>query len=140
MNDQNESPFGNPKFLASIVLVFMFLWGWQYYVGKKYPQATAVTKAEKQETVAATQAIEKTPTTSEPGQLIENKKSENQEEKTFAYEDEQVKWSISSYGMGLNSFELKKYTDKEKKPVLYSTNEKLFSGDFPRRGRSPQPA
>lgn len=127
MNDQNESPFGNPKFLASIVLVFMFLWGWQYYVGKKYPQAAAVAKVEKQETTAAAQAIEKTPTTSEPGQLIENKKSENQEEKTFAYEDEQVKWSISSYGMGLNSFELKKYTDKEKKPVLYSTNEKLFS-------------
>ncbi len=132
MNDQNESPFSNPRFLSAIVLVFLFLWGWQYYVTKKYPPAPAnVAKVES--ALGSTQSLEKTPTaTTAPVKsdavLAEsNKNSVALEEKTFLYEDDQVKWSISSFGMGLNYVELKKYTDKEKKPVVYSPSEKLFA-------------
>jgi len=38
LNNQNESPFGNPRFIVSKIAVFIFLWGWQYYVNKEYPQ------------------------------------------------------------------------------------------------------
>jgi len=134
MNDQNESPFSNPKFLTAIVLVFLFLWGWQYYVSKQYPPAP-VNIVKTDSAATGTQTLEKTPTTTSHAgsaqggaSLVENTKDTvASEEKTFFYEDDQVKWSLSSYGMGLNSFELKKYTDKEKKPMIYSPSEKIFS-------------
>lgn len=134
MNDQNESPFGNPRFLAAILIVFVFLWGWQYYVAKKYPTPPAnIVKAEN--STAATQGVEKTPstsaasnTTTNPSTISSSNSSVNSsEEKSFAYEDDNVKWSISSFGMGLNYVELKKFTDKEFKPVVYSSSEKLFA-------------
>lgn len=131
MNEQNESPFGNPKFLTAIVLVFLFLWGWQYYVSKKYP-APAANIIKIQEVAAANpQTLEKMPTTvnqAASGTLVENNKTTaSLEEKTFNYEDDKVKWSISSFGMGLNFFELKNYTDKDKKPIVYSASDKIFS-------------
>lgn len=130
MNEQNESPFGNPRFLTAIILVFLFLWGWQYYVSKKYPPAPVNVVANPESPAATSQAPEKTPTTptQNTAALVENNKNTvSSEEKTFVYEDEKVKWSISSYGMGLNYFELKTYTDKDKKPIIYSPSEKIFS-------------
>lgn len=132
MNEQNESPFSNPRFLTAIVLVFLFLWGWQYYVTKKYPPPPANVVSDQSAT--SLQTLEKTPTTSsiaataQTAALVEgNKNTVASEEKTFFYEDDQVKWSLSSFGMGLNYFELKKFTDKDKKPVIYSPSEKLFA-------------
>ncbi len=126
MNDQNESPFSNPKFLTSIVLVFIFLWGWQYYVSKKYPPPILQVATAQNTTSTAAKVSDKTPST-EPTQLLEADPSKTIQNKSYSYEDDQVKWELSSQGMGLSFFELKKYTDKHKKPILYSTDEKQFS-------------
>lgn len=130
MNSQNESPFGNPRFIISIIVVFLFLWGWQYYVNLNYPQKITKTSVEKtadtraQETASAPAAAPMEQPVITKGTL---KEKEITEEKTFNYEDENIKWSISSYGMGLNTVELKKYFDNNKNIVVYSSLEKLFA-------------
>ncbi|AGH96836.1 membrane protein insertase YidC [Pseudobdellovibrio exovorus] len=139
MNNQNESPFGNPKFIASIIVVFLMLWGWQYYMNKTYPPAPAKP--------AATEVAGSTANGSANGTVsaevgtgasaatigsngtanLAQQAAETATEKTFSYEDENVKWSLSSFGMGLNSLELKKYTNKQKQPIVFNSSEKLFA-------------
>ncbi|MBC7421080.1 MAG: YidC/Oxa1 family insertase periplasmic-domain containing protein [Bdellovibrio sp.] len=133
MNNQNESPFGNPRFLISIVVVFLFLWGWQYYVNKNYA-TTPATEVSTQSTESAQNIQKSKKNDSTPKGFPQQSAPETAElkistteEKNFSYEDENVKWQLSSSGMGLSSFELKKYFDKSKTPIVFSSVEKLFS-------------
>ena len=127
MNDKNTSPFGNPKFIFSIILVFIFLWGWQYYINKKYPPM--LNKPVAATSVASKGAAEATPTAAgqQTGATIEQKEIASSEEKVFSYEDEKIKWQLSSFGMGLTGYELKTYVDKEKNPIIFGLKEKSFS-------------
>ncbi len=132
MNNQNESPFGNPRFLISIVVVFLFLWGWQYYVSKNYATTPATVSAQSTDSAQHIQKSKKnddTPKTfpNESATSAEIKAATTAEEKTFIYEDAEVKWQLSSNGMGLSSFELKKYFDRNNAPITYASTEKLFT-------------
>ncbi|MBY0553263.1 membrane protein insertase YidC [bacterium] len=129
MNNQNESPFANPRFIASIIVVFLLLWGWQYYINKKYPQplpkvttqaGTAVP------TIPATTAPEAASVASQKNETAIQTQGTNAAEKTYSYEDDKVKWVLSSHGMGLNSLELKTYTDIDKKPIVFGSLDKVF--------------
>lgn len=126
MNNQNESPFSNPRFILSIILVFVFLWAWQYYVNKKYPpqlnKPAVTTQATAPATGAASEAAVKA---IEPSQLISN--DATVQEKSFQYEDENVKWEISSKGMSFGNYTLKKYFDKAKKPIVFADTNKTLS-------------
>lgn len=126
MNNKNESPFGNPRFIISIIAVFLFLWGWQYYVNLKYPQPAIKTIAEKTPI-----SIEKSPVSAIITPSIKTRDSIQAagglEEKTYSYEDEKIKWILSSIGMGLSSLELKDYFDKDKKSIKFVSAQKLFA-------------
>ena len=126
MNNQQESPFNNPKFVVSIITVFLFLWGWQYYVNKKYPpikfnKVNAETKVENNQSNLVSAPSNKADNT------ITNINPTDNIEKIYTYEDDKIKWAISSYGMGLNYFELKQYFDKEKHPISFTAENKLFA-------------
>ena len=125
MNNQNESPFGNPRFIISIIAVFLFLWGWQYYVNLKYPPPIVKTTAAKPAVESTTSpAIGAVPA----GNLPQPPHAAvAAEEKLFSFEDQNVKWTLSSKGMGLSSLELKNYFDKDKKSIQFSSPEKLFA-------------
>lgn len=124
MNNQNESPFSNPRFLSALILVFVFLWGWQYYVSKNYANPTpVVAKAPEGEKNTTTQA--NVPSSTQPSALKNEAKPAENVEKLFNYEDEDVKWTLTSKGMGLTQYELKKYTDRDKKTIqFHSEGEK----------------
>ncbi|MFN3455198.1 MAG: membrane protein insertase YidC [Pseudobdellovibrio sp.] len=121
MNEnKNETPFGNPRFLAVMAITFFALWGWQYYLGKKYPtpqttEATAVNNSTTTSaTAVATASVVNTPSVSSSLQAI------TQEEKIFAYEDETVKYEITSKGMGIKTYVLKNYTDRKKEQINFN--------------------
>lgn len=131
-NSQNESPFGNPRFVVSIIVVFLFLWGWQYYINKKYPQPLIKTKTATSTTTSVTVSEANTQTKTEENTKKETPviAVEKQPETSFSYEDDKTKWQLSSVGMGLNSFELKTYTDREKNNIIFhnpAEGGKLFS-------------
>lgn len=127
-NPQNESPFGNPRFIISIIVVFLLLWGWQYYINKTYPQPLpkVTTQAGVAPTTPTTAAPEAASVTNQKNDQAIQAQNANTAEKTFNYEDDKVTWVLSSHGMGLNSLQLKTYTDKERKPIVFGTNDKVF--------------
>lgn len=137
MNNQNESPFGNPKFIASIIVVFLMLWGWQYYMNKTYPPAPAKTAVSEVADSTANGAVSAevgsgaqaaaSAVGSNGTASLAQAPTETATEKAFSYEDENVKWTLSSFGMGLTSLELKKYTNKQKQPIIFNSSEKLFA-------------
>ncbi len=122
MSKQSESPFANPRFIFSIIIVFLFLWGWQYYVNKKYPPnlkpAAVVAQVQK--------PIETLPSQIAIGLEKNSDTTSNVEEKKFTYEDENVSWELSSNGGTLANYHLKKYLDKDKKPVVFGVQDKTF--------------
>ncbi len=119
MNTQNESPFNNPKFLVAIVATFLGLWGWQYYMNKTYPPIIATPKVAAP--LGAAVATNSATTAASATAVVKPT-----EEKLFNYQDENVSWVISSSGLGLKSFELKKYKDRSNKQVEFSS-DKIFS-------------
>lgn len=126
MNEQNNSPFSNPRFIFSIIVVFVFLWGWQYYINKKYPPVLVNTA----QTTEANTPVAKSPesvTSAVSVGNVEQKAVTPAEEKVFSYEDDKIKWQLSSLGMGLSAYELKTYVDKEKNPIIFGNLEKSFS-------------
>ena len=117
MNKQNESPFGNPRFIFAIIAVFLFLWAWQYYVNKAFPPV--VKKDQVIEQNAANGSTTALTTGTQPNASLNTPDvkvalAAAPAEQTYQYEDENVKWQISSNGMGLNYYELKKYFDRNK--------------------------
>ena len=115
MSQQNESPFGNPRFLAALGVTFLGLWGWQFYVSSKYPQVQP--------------AIAKSVTTTDVSVKPQAKTLvagavtlPDQVEKLFSYEDNTVSFSVSSKGMGVKDFTLKNYTNRKNEQINYSSS------------------
>lgn len=128
-NPQNESPFANPRFIISIIVVFLLLWGWQYYINITYPQPvpSVTTQAGGVQPVAgSTNPVAAPAVDSQKTDQAIQVQNANTQEKTFNYEDDKIKWVLSSHGMGLNSLELKTYTDKDKKPIVFGSTDKVF--------------
>lgn len=129
MNQQNESPFNNPKFLLAILLTFLALWGWQYYIAKNYPAPVEATS----QIAAATATTPKAKSETSAEAAKENTKTAiaaqvDTPEKTFTYDDEKVSWTISSNGMGLVNYQLKNYKDRSGHPILFKAiDHNLFS-------------
>lgn len=129
MNNQNESPFTNPKFFVAIIATFIGLWGWQYFITKNYPQTNLVSKkvTEQKDNI---EANTKTQVKVNDSEVIKNNTIEpivKFEEKEFSYEDDKAKWTISSNGMGIKTFIVKNFKDREGKLVEFSSNSNLFS-------------
>ncbi|MCM2352736.1 MAG: membrane protein insertase YidC [Pseudobdellovibrio sp.] len=126
MNQKQESPFGNPRFLMALALTFFGLWGWQYYLSKKYPQkpteqVAVATTASGTATVAPSEAqmnpaASGTVAAATTIPVVE-------EEKTFSYEDENVKFDVSSKGLGVKNYTLKKYTDRKGAHIQFESTE-----------------
>jgi YidC/Oxa1 family membrane protein insertase len=132
MNNRTESPFGNPRFIFSIILVFIFLWGWQYYVNKTYPPQTAKPVVVANSSQGLVQPISPNSNVLSGGEkTVETGKiaasTTTQPEKTFQYEDENVKWDISSKGMAFSNYNLKKYLNKDKKAVIFGEVNKTLT-------------
>jgi len=123
MNNQNESPFGSPRFLAALAITFFGLWGWQYYISKNYSkphenQPTAQPVSETKSEVAQTQVNQSST------QLKDVDAPANQNvlsEVLTHYSDDNVSFDVSSKDMGIKNFTLKNYKDRAGEPISFST-------------------
>lgn len=123
MNNQNETPFGNPKFLGALAVTFIGLWGWQYYVSKNYPQTnvsqkttTEVVNNKSENTKADSPAVSQETSAAKPTTVEASKTTVEK------YEDENVKFEVSSLGMSVKNFTLKKYTDREGQNIVFTSD------------------
>lgn len=127
MSQQNESPFGNPRFLAALGITFLGLWGWQFYVSSKYPQTKPAAAVEGTTTQQVENPVEKATTDASANPQAKTLvaavvTSPEQVEKLFSYEDNMVSFSISSKGMGIKDFTLKNYTNRKNEQINFSSS------------------
>lgn len=123
--NQNQNPLGNSRLLIGIVLIFGFMWAWQTYLSKKYPPAVKP-PVSASPGVAGGEPAPGTPVP--PGEpaaaLVPASKGTDskstpslQPEKLFEYEDEKVRFVLSSHGMGFKEYVLKTYKDLNNEPI-----------------------
>ncbi len=126
MKNQTESPFSNPRFLLVLLITFVTLWGWQYYINKKYPPVlnNQVVNSEKPEQTAKLNEEKKLEAVQKSTGEVKNIDPQFAEQK-FEYADEKVSFNISSSGFSFTSFILNDFKNKDFKPMQF-INEDLF--------------
>ncbi len=125
--NDNTPSFFDPKTLIAVAAVAIIYFGWQTYLGKKYPNYGKTTPAQSQ--TAATP----TGTSSAAGEIAEgttakpvDAKSETvaaNPEQTFQFSNDKVSFSVSSHGMGLRNYTINNYQDKEKNNIRLGVSE-----------------
>jgi YidC/Oxa1 family membrane protein insertase len=135
MNNQNESsPFGQPKTLVILLFVFLGLFGWQYYLDKKYPRniqplATAQPAQDsagsqnKNEVTAATDPSK----TSKNTLMAKSETTEGKAEQKLTFENEKVLFEISSFGFGFSKYQVKDYKDRAGGYITYQPALPLYA-------------
>lgn len=136
--NQNQNPLGDKRLILGIVLIFGFMWAWQTYLAKKYPQpvkapvstATPGTGVAGDERAAGAKTVDGKPASADPaltGPALKGGDAKSavatpQPEKLFEYEDEKIRFVLSSHGMGLKEFTLKTYRDLAGQPIQLGTS------------------
>ncbi|AFY03451.1 membrane protein insertase YidC [Bdellovibrio bacteriovorus] len=120
MQQKNNTPsFFDPKTLIAVAAVAIVYYGWNTYLGKKYPDYNKPKTQTEQAKNSATAA-----TTSETPAATANTvdtKSEIMETPTtakeFHFENDKVSFVMTSFGMGLKGYTINNYQDKEKNNI-----------------------
>ncbi len=135
MKTENESPFGNPRFLLVLAVTFLSLWGWQYYLNKKYPTAPAIAAngipvAPAPGVVSGTTApVAPNPGSPKSPEILKAEAHPNSFQK-IDYADENVKFSISSLGFAFVDFQLNDYKNYEGQQIQFAHNDDLYTLEY----------
>lgn len=127
---KNENPnFFDARTIIAVVLVALTFVGWQSYMQKKYPEAFNKKKAATTQP-AVTQdkkvADEKNPgATNPPATVTEAPVQTTAEEKLTDFENDNMSFSISSRGMGLKNFHVRKYKDRKGEVVQLGPDQRV---------------
>lgn len=138
MQNNTNSPLLDPKMILAFAFMGLTLFGWQYYLQKKYPEYYKPKSAAKSATqpvgtpsvpgtvtaatsgsAAAPQPELAAPVSASPGAAVP--------ENAFKVENERFSAELSSKGMALRKIVLKRHLDRQKQPmVLAKTGEGSF--------------
>jgi YidC/Oxa1 family membrane protein insertase len=122
-SEQQKPNFFDPKTLIAIAAVGLVYFGWNAYLQKKYPDYG------KPKNVA-----EKVATTPVPGGVsseipqnnveLKNEMAQaSAEVKLFPVKSEKVAFALSSAGMGIRSFSIENYVDKDKNTIKVGVSD-----------------
>ncbi|QLY25479.1 membrane protein insertase YidC [Bdellovibrio sp. KM01] len=112
---QNNNPgFFDPKTLIAVGAVALIYFGWQTYLGKKYPDYNKPKPAQTQTADTAATPGATTTATSSSGSTIESKSETVTpvQEQSFSFSNDKVSFQISNHGMGLKNYTVNNYEDK----------------------------
>ncbi len=118
---KNESnSFLEPKTLIAVVLVVVIWIGWQKYLENKYPEHTQRAASPTQEVKSTGNPEEKREESKGEtlSKTAETQKIHPQEvEEVFDFESKNIRFQLSSKGMGFKSIVLQSYKDRKHEPV-----------------------
>ena len=112
MSNSKET-FLDSKTILAVGLIFFAWWGWDAYMKKKYPhrfKKTIPTVVKEDETKPKKQPAAK-------------KSEEKIAEKEFWFKGENLDLLFSSQGLGIKEVRLKKYFDRDQKPIQFVSKE-----------------
>lgn len=115
---KNENPsFFDPKTLIAVGSVALIYFGWQTYLGKKYPgyakAPTAQTETKTPDVATGTNAV----AAASPAEVKSEVVAPGAAEQTFNFANDKVSFLLTSRGMGLKNFTIKNYVDKDKNNI-----------------------
>lgn len=105
---QESNPLMDKRTLLAIFLIGAFFFAWEKFMAAKYPQQP--------KKVVTTEATKPAVPTSNPvlSETAANTETQNIAiEKTIPFENSDVRFLLSSHGMGFKEITIKKYLDKE---------------------------
>ena len=123
------SPIDKNMILAIVAALVLYI-GWQSYLNKKYPEyytkkpktaETSDTQKNVADVTATSNQTETTGMASAPE--IGQEKPASDVENTVEYSDEIWSLTFSSKGMGLKKIQLKKFSDRESRPIEFLSAE-----------------
>lgn len=117
-HNKNDN-FFDPRTLLAIVLVFASIFGWQYYLSKKYPAPQTVEQTEK----SIEKNLETIPTHSETAVPLQAKQGEITpvgQEQIIAFQSEPFSFEVTSRGMGLKNIKLNQFRERDGTEVFVS--------------------
>ncbi|MBO9668415.1 MAG: membrane protein insertase YidC, partial [Bdellovibrio sp.] len=131
MNQQDKNPsFFDPKTLIAVGAVALIYFGWQTYLGKKYPNYNKPKTEQAQqvagETAAATPEASATATEAKPVDAKSETVAPAAEQK-FTFSNDKVSFVISNHGMGLQDYTVNNYEDKKGNKIKLGAGDGLFS-------------
>lgn len=136
-NNQNESPFGQPRTLAILLVVFLALFGWQYYLDKKYPRAQPVSEtpvaSAQEQSAAVTATVNQDATSGKTEKETAKNLSADvlseapKTEEKFSFENDKVAFEISSVGFGFSKYQVKEYKDRAGGFITYQPVLPMFA-------------
>ncbi|MEK2647303.1 membrane protein insertase YidC [Bdellovibrio sp. BCCA] len=124
MQQKNDNPsFFDPKTIIAVAAVALIYFGWQTYLGKKYPNYNKPKDAQTQTTPASDAA--NPAAASSP---IETKSSDvatapAAQEQSFNFSNDKVSFTLTNRGMGLKNFTVNNYQDKEKNNIKLGASD-----------------
>lgn len=125
MNSKNENPsFFDPKTLIAIASVALIYFGWQTYLGKKYPEYGKVQKNPALQTQTTETPVQPTATPS-----VESKSElmaeTPQAEQFFNFSNNNVSFTLTSRGMGLKNFTVNNFKDKDNNNIQIGLSDSI---------------
>lgn len=123
---QNDKSFFDPKTLIAIAAVALVYFGWQSYLGKKYPNYNKPKTEVAQTTTAANPSSSAAPAINpvdtKSGTVVAPAVVQEQK---FVFSNDKVAFTLSNYGMGLKDFTVNNYEDKEKNKIKLGASEQI---------------
>lgn len=128
MSNSNEpQSFFDSRTIMAVAIIAAVFMGWQYYMQKKYPQAFTKKDAVVTKTDEAGNKVAPAPGTPASDAALakgtahthapEVSAQTSREEKLIHFENDDLAFDISSRGMGLKNYHVKKYKDRAGQPV-----------------------
>ncbi len=122
MNQNDKNNFLDSKTIMAIVLVGLVWFGWQSYLNKKYPaQITADQPLGQTSDTNNVNNSTQSVVTKIPNVNLDS--ISPADEKVLNYENDFLTMEVSSIGMSLKNINLKKYSDRNLKPIFF--NDKI---------------
>lgn len=125
MQPKNDNPsFFDPKTLIAVASVALIYFGWQTYLGKKYPGYGVANQAQK--TTATKQAA---PPPTSPGSVVDAKSeilvAPSVVEQSFKFSNDKVAFTLTNHGMGLKDVTINNYKDKKQQNIKVGVSKDI---------------
>jgi YidC/Oxa1 family membrane protein insertase len=124
MQQKNDNPsFFDPKTLIAVASVALIYFGWQTYLGKKYPQYGKTQTAQTQQKSAVENGPTQSPTPVDAKSEVVA--APVTQEQAFHFSNDKVAFTLTNHGMGLKNFTINNYQDKEKQNIKVGVSDSV---------------
>lgn len=119
----NNPSFLDPKTIIAVAAVALVYFGWQTYLGKKYPGYGKAQNTQTENKPQTPQAPQVATGSVDVKSEVVSAPSATQEQ-TFNFSNDKISFVLTNHGMGLKNFTVNNYKDKEKNNIKLGTSEK----------------